>query len=141
MTIATARTKHRMDVFSQLPRPPFFDFASFAHIGRYMLSPGNRDCLLDPWIRPTGTRDGRYLGQQLNPASARRGWAGRTIANWNPHGTAIAYWEQERGGQTTAGQRRARLLIARLPARRPTQPARVRPTPDPAWAPRYEDLP
>jgi hypothetical protein len=141
VTMGTARTKHRMDVWSRLPRPPFLDFVAFAHVGRYMLSPGMRDCLLDPWVRPFGSRDRRYLGQQLNPGSFARGWTGRVLAQWRPDGTRIAFWEQTRLARTPPQRRRTRLVVVRLPARRPIRAPRGRPSPDPRWAPPYASRP
>lgn len=89
--------------------------------------------LIDRW----GDR-GDYVGQQLNAGPGRPGspsdpnWNARADPAWSPDGTNVVYWqalvtEPDCGGanplpcpvSTEPGGRRSRLMIARLPSRKP----------------------
>lgn len=89
--------------------------------------------LLDRW----GDR-GNYAGQQLNAGSGEPGspsdpnWNARADPAWSPDGTAVVYWQAlvnapDCGGanplpcpvSTEPGGRQSRLMIARLPDRKP----------------------
>lgn len=85
--------------------------------------------LIDRW----GDR-GDYRGQQLNagdgvPGSASDpNWNARADPAWSPDGTSVVYWQAlvappDCGGanpiSSAPGGRRTRLMVARLPDRRP----------------------
>ncbi|RZI76931.1 MAG: hypothetical protein EOP13_00115 [Pseudomonas sp.] len=95
--------------------------------------------LVDRW----GDR-GSYAGQQLNAGSGEPGspsdpnWNARADPAWSPDGTAVVYWQAlvtapACGGpnplpcpvSTEPGSRRTRLMIARLPSRKPLAPRRA----------------
>ncbi|MEJ5979296.1 hypothetical protein WG901_21765 [Novosphingobium sp. PS1R-30] len=95
--------------------------------------------LIDRW----GDRGG-YLGQQLNPGPGTPGsasdpnWNARADPAWSPDGTNVVYWQAlvtapACGGanplpcptSTEPGGRHSRLMIARLPDRKPLPLGRV----------------
>jgi hypothetical protein len=92
---------------------------------------------------------GAYQGQQLNAGDDAPGsisdpnWNGRADPRWSPDGTSVAYWQSlvtapACGGvnslpcppSTEPGERRTRLMIARLTSRTPTPAPVVAPISD-----------
>jgi len=111
---SSARGLDRMDVLTQLVRPPFLDAASFAAVGRISLF-NNRRCMNEAWLMDSsGQRDG-YAGQ---PVVLEDGWVIRSWS-WFADGTrALVFEESGSGGDTP--QRRIRIL--HFPTRSPQPP-------------------
>jgi hypothetical protein len=150
--LQSARTDERVEFLGLLPRPPYIDWSAFAlHFVAIAGAPGDglspggdpdeRDCYVDPWLLDRWFERGDYIGQRL--LRPEDGWVsieGNAGGfGWSPDGTRIALierrWRHGPVGQT-------RLRIATLANRLPIEPARVVPivpTPEPAWAIRYED--
>lgn len=87
---ASSRGLDRMDVFSQLPRPPFIEQAAFAQIGRFMLRT-NRGCLNDPWLTSRAGERGSYGGQPVN-LPLDRAWSPHPTYKASPDGTRVLFW-------------------------------------------------
>ena len=134
----SSRTRARMAPFSQLPRPPFIDFATYVLVGRFQLNDANRTCLLDPWLLSSSGEEGTYFGQPLSP-NLPRGWGNHGPGRWSPDGTKYVQWERSHRAARTPQDPDARIVIARLPARRPVEPPSDRSTPEPTWAVPRED--
>jgi hypothetical protein len=87
--------------------------------------------IAEPWLNSlSGERHGR-MGQPLVPGAVAGGWNSRANFSWKPDGTAIVYWQ--RGVEDTE---KTRVVVSRLPKRRPSKSPRVRPIRTPRWAPR-----
>lgn len=120
---ASPRGLDRMDVFSQLVRPPLVEMVAFPQIGRVGLW-NNRRCMNERWLMDRkGQRADGYGGQ---PIVVEDGWAIRAWS-WFPDGTR-ALVAQERipnEPEPSVPYERARLQILRFPARQPTTPLSV----------------
>jgi hypothetical protein len=125
----------RISPFSQLPRPPFIDFASFVQVGRYTLQTlAQKGCMQEPWLMGAKGQQGAYYGQPLN-ALISSGWRSSTIFGWNPDGRRIVFGEQRIPQVTDPSVRSRRLVVVKLPGEK-AQP--VRPPKHwvfPNWAP------
>lgn len=133
LSYASARGLHRMDVFTQLHRPPFLDVLTFGMLGRIALF-NNRRCMKERWLMDRGGQRGRYGGQ---PVVTEDGWVIRGW-RWFPDGRR-ALLEEERipnETQPTDPRRRIRLRIVRFPALRPAAPRPTVPI-DPAALARW----
>ena len=134
----SSRGRDRMAPFALLPRPPFIDFAVYTLTGRFALNKDNRHCLLSPWLVDSGGERGSYFGQPIDPVIPG-GFSSHGNGPFSSDGTKVAFWEFKPEAAATPEDPDSRLVVARLPARRPeplAQPAR---TPDPTWAiPRAE---
>ena len=153
LVISSGRTDNRVEFLGLLPRPPYIDWLAFsvhfvgvAGAPSDGLSPGadpiERDCYLDPWLLDRWLERGDYIGQRLlRPADGWQSAAGGF--DWSPDGTELLVRELGwRRLTPPGGTEPARLRIARLTNRAPIDPADVVPlvpTPEPAWAVRYED--
>ena len=82
-----------MAPFSQLPRPPFIDFATYVLVGRFQLNDENRTCLLDQWLVARSGEEGTYFGQPL-VSEVPRGWGTHGPGRWSPDGTKYILWER-----------------------------------------------
>lgn len=127
MVVGSARGSELLEAVSQLRRPAAIDlglsalpFAVFA----------NRNAeIAEPWVVDRrGERAGR-LGQPLAPGAIRRGWNSRPNFTWHPDGTAVVFWQYR-----VENEDRTRVVVARLPERRPRRGGRERPSPTPSWA-------
>jgi hypothetical protein len=153
VVMSSARTDNRLEFLGMLPRPPYIDWIAFSlHFVAIAGQPGDgispggnpneRDCYLDPWILDRWFERGDYIGQRLlKPAD---GWASAAGGfEWSPDGTKISVVEaQLRRLHPPPDTQAWRLRIASLPKRVPIAAADVVPlvpTPEPAWAIRYED--
>lgn len=122
LAYASPRGLDRMDVFSQLVRPPFLEVVSFVQIGRVGLW-NNRRCMNERWLMDRKGQRGSYGGQ---PIVVEDGWAIRSWS-WFPDGTR-ALVAQERipnEPEPSVPYDRARLQILRFPAREATTPLPV----------------
>lgn len=119
-TYSSARGLDRMDVFSQLVRPPFLDMVSFGQLGRVGLF-NNRRCMNEAWLMDFhGQRPGGYAGQ---PLITEDNWLARK-RQWFPDSRQLLLTEQllpNVAGSTPKG-RQMRLRIIRLPGA-PAAPA------------------
>ncbi|MBG0816496.1 hypothetical protein [Planomonospora sp. ID82291] len=122
LAYTSARGLDRMDVFTQLRRPPFIDMASFAQIGRVGLW-NNRRCMNERWLMDREGQRGTYGGQ---PVITEDAWAIRSWS-WYPDGTRALIAEEHVTPRTgTAGHRPdIRVRVLRLPSRTPTEPTPV----------------
>jgi len=119
---SSPRGLDRMDVFTQLVRPPFLEMVSFPAIGRVGLW-NNRRCMNERWLMDrAGQRDG-YAGQPIviEENWVIRGWS------WFPDGTRVLVAEERLPNEPLPSDpyQRARLRILRFPARQPTAPTPV----------------
>jgi hypothetical protein len=129
LVVGSARGTGLLETLSQVRRPTAIEtglsalpFAVFA---------SQTGGIAEPWIVARGAdRNGR-LGQPLAPGAAAAGWNSRPNFSWNPDGNAIVFWQFG-----TTDRERTRVVVARLPARRPQARARAQSTPSPRWAPR-----
>jgi hypothetical protein len=151
--LQSARTDERVEFLGLLPRPPYVDWIAFsvhfvgiAGAPSDGISPGTdpdeRDCYVDPWLLDRWFERGDYIGQRLlQPAEGWVSIEGNAGGfGWSPDGTRIALIE--RRWRDAPVPRPTRLRIATLTSRLPVDPAAVvsiAPTPEPAWALRYED--
>ena len=119
LAYASARGLDRMDVFTQLVRPPYLDAVTFPQIGRVGLW-NNRRCMNERWLMDRSGQRGSYAGQPVVTEDdwVIRGWS------WFPDGTRALVAEERLPNQIepTDPFARLRLRILRFPARRPTQP-------------------
>lgn len=112
---SSARGLDRMDVFTQLVRPPFLDMVAFGQVGRVGLF-GNRRCMNEAWLMDFGgQRANGYAGQ---PLLTQDNWLARR-RQWYPDSKRILLTEQllpnVADGVPTG--RQYRLRIVRLPGR------------------------
>ena len=124
-----------MPLFALMPRPPFIDFALFSWVGRYELNQVNRKCLLEPWLLDSDGERGTYFGQPVDPRPGT-GWDNRPLGQWSPDGTRILIWQARGNDDGTPEKPGARMVIADLPARKPTLTPVDNHTPVPDWAPK-----
>lgn len=129
----TSRGRDRMAPFALLPRPPFIDFAVYVLTGRFALNNVNRKCLLSPWLLDAGGERGGYFGQPID-TDVRPPFAAHGNGPFNADGTRIVFWEFNDAAAGTPQDPDARLVVARLPARRPRPVGRAPVTPYPSWA-------
>lgn len=112
-TYSSARGLDRMDVFTQLVRPPFIDMAAFGQIGRVGLF-NNRRCMNEAWLMGFGgQRQDGYGGQ---PLLTEDNWLARK-RQWYPDSKHILLTEQLLPN-VAAGVprgRQFRLRVVRLP--------------------------
>lgn len=89
-TYSSARGLDRMDVFTQLVRPPFLDMAAFSQVGRVGLW-NNRRCMNEAWLMDIhGQRADGYAGQ---PIITQDNWLARQ-RQWLPDGRHLLITEQ-----------------------------------------------
>lgn len=123
ITYSSARGLDRMDVFTQLVRPPFLDMVSFAQIGRVGLW-NNRRCMNEAWLMDIhGQRADGYGGQ---PLITEDNWLARQ-RQWLPDGRHLLLQEQllpnVAAGVPQGRQFRVRLVrLPMLPEQRPLPP-------------------
>ncbi|WP_149256970.1 carboxypeptidase-like regulatory domain-containing protein [Actinomadura sp. K4S16] len=122
LAYTSARGLDRMEVFTQLQRPPFIDMAAFAQIGRVGLW-NNRRCMNERWLMDRAGQRGTYGGQPIVTADD---WAIRSWA-WFPDGTRAVIAEEHvtstTGGKDDDPEIRVRTL--RFPTRKPVKPTPV----------------
>ena len=153
MVFMDGRVNDRMYFAGALPGvPPLIDMATASAI-QYLYNNGHRR-FFEPFVVsttiPSGAADRNiHDGFQLNGVSDANisdpVWNGRADPAWSPDGTSIVYWQAQvvqpacGTGQTTVpncpsskepGERRTRLMIARLTSRKPVRPAPVIPAKD-----------
>lgn len=133
---SSPRGLDRMDVFTQLVRPPYLEMAAFPAIGRVGLW-NNRRCMNERWLMDrAGQREG-YAGQPIviEENWVIRGWS------WFADGTRALVAEERLPNEPLPSEpyERARLRILRFPARAPTAPQPVVPLAgiDLSWAVPY----
>lgn len=119
---SSPRGLDRMDVFSQLVRPPLLEMVAFPAIGRVGLW-NNRRCMNERWLMDRkGQRHG-YAGQPIviEENWVLRGWS------WFPDGTRALVAEERLPNEPLPSDpyERARLRILHFPARTPTAPTPV----------------
>lgn len=125
----------RMSAFSQLPRPPFIDFASFVQVGRYMLQTiGTHGCMQEPWLMGAKGQQGAYYGQPLN-ALISPGWRSSTIFGWNPDGRSLVISEARSPQVTDPSVLSRRLVVVSLPGEKPQPVKSPKQWVFPEWAP------
>lgn len=119
LAYSSSRGLDRMDVFTQLVRPPYLEVVAFPQIGRVGLW-NNRRCMNERWLMDRGGQRGEYAGQ---PVVLEDGWVIRGWS-WFPDGTRALVAEERipNEPEPAVGYERARLRIVRLPARQPTTP-------------------
>ncbi|WP_182902249.1 hypothetical protein [Microbispora sp. H10830] len=122
ISYTSARGLDRMDVFTQLRRPPFIDMAAFAQIGRVGLW-NNRRCMNERWLMDREGQRGTYGGQ---PVVTEDGWGIRSWS-WLPDGTRALIAEEHVTAATgTPGHApEMRVRVLRFPARTPVTPTPV----------------
>jgi hypothetical protein len=112
---SSARGLDRMDVFTQLVRPPFLDMVAFGQLGRVGLF-GNRRCMNEAWLMDFGgQRRSGYAGQ---PLLTERNWLARR-RQWYPDSRTMLLTEQllpNVAGGVPEG-RQYRLRVVRLPGK------------------------
>lgn len=112
---SSARGLDRMDVFTQLVRPPYLDMTAFGQIGRVGLF-GNRRCMNEAWLMDFGgQRAGGYGGQ---PLLTQDNWLARR-RQWYPDSRTVLLTEQLLPN-VAAGVpegRQYRLRVVRLPGK------------------------
>lgn len=87
---SSARGLDRMDVFTQLVRPPFIDMVAFGQVGRVGLW-NNRRCMNEAWLMDiNGQRADGYAGQ---PIVTDDNWLARQ-RQWLPDGKHMLLTEQ-----------------------------------------------
>jgi hypothetical protein len=118
---SSARGLDRMDVFTQLVRPPLLDMASFGQVGRIALT-SNRRCMNEGWLmdRHFGQRRGGYGGQ---PAVLGTDWNLRSW-DWFDSGHRALTTEQRLPNRTQPADpaKRFRLRIVRVAGLPMTEP-------------------
>lgn len=118
---ASPRGLDRMDVVTQLVRPPFLDVVAFPVLGRISLF-NNRRCMNERWLmdRHIGQQRGGYAGQ---PVVTEDGWAIRSW-RWFPDSTRALIEEERIPNEKLPSdpRERIRIRILRFPARHPTAP-------------------
>ena len=129
----SSRTRERMAPFSLLPRPPFVDFPVYVLIGRFQLADQNRTCLLEPWLVPRSGEEGSYFGQPVY-FGGKKAWGSHGPSRWAPDGTKFVFWERTAKAERTPQDPDARVIVARLPARRAVPAEADTTTPTPMWA-------
>lgn len=119
LAYASPRGLDRMDVFSQLVRPPYLEMVSFPQLGRVGLW-NNRRCMNERWLMDREGQRGAYAGQ---PVVIEDDWAIRSWS-WFPDGTRALVGEQRLPNRPDppAVADRVRLTILRFPARTPSAP-------------------
>lgn len=119
LAYASARGLDRMDVFTELVRPPYIDAVTFPQIGRVGLW-NNRRCMNERWLMDRRGQRGSYAGQPVVTEDdwVIRGWS------WFPDGTRALVAEERLPNRVEPADPidRLRLRILRFPARRPTAP-------------------
>lgn len=133
---SSARGLDRMDVVTEVRRPPFLDVVTFGQIGRIGLF-NNRRCMNERWLWATdpGQQEGGYSGQ---PVVTEDGWLIRGW-RWTEGGTGAVVFEERipSEAEPAAPEQRTRIRELRFPARRPHR--RAAPVPladltDLSWA-------
>jgi len=119
LAYSSARGLDRMDVFSQLVRPPYIEMVSFPQIGRVGLW-NNRRCMNERWLMDRAGQRGTYAGQ---PIVTEDGWTIRAWS-WFPDGTRalVAEYRLPTEPEPVDPYARVRMRILRFPARVPTTP-------------------
>lgn len=119
LSYSSARGLDRMDVFTQLERPPFLDVVTFGALGRISLF-NNRRCMNERWLMDREGQRGTYGGQ---PVVTEDGWVIRGW-RWFEDGTRALIQEEripnEPEPQDPAA--RTRLRVIRFPERTATRP-------------------
>ncbi|WP_372788607.1 hypothetical protein [Paraconexibacter sp.] len=118
---SSSRGLDRMDVFTEVVRPPFIDNVTFGQIGRIGLF-NNRRCMNERWLWATdpGQQAGGYSGQ---PVVTEDGWLIRGW-RWTLDGTGAVLFEERipNEARPTEPSARSRIREIRFPARVPTRP-------------------
>jgi hypothetical protein len=144
LVVESDRGMHRVDrLGALLPVRDFIDDPESAIMAGYLVGAGGastdiaalRQCDLQPWLLPaSGDSGGNLMGQPLLPYSGGDVHAANNVSGypqWSPDGTEIALNTQS----YTTGRSAPYLLIAHLPARRPTQPMPIVSSAPGSWAP------
>lgn len=136
---SSARGLDRMDVVTEVVRPPFLDNVTFGQIGRIGLF-NNRRCMNERWLWATdpGQQRGGYSGQ---PVVTEDGWLIRGW-RWTEDGTGAVIFEERipSEAQPAAPAARTRIRELRFPGRKPRprpSPARLADLTDLRWAADY----
>lgn len=119
LSYASARGLDRMDVFTQLERPPFLDAVAFGALGRISLF-SNRRCMNERWLMDREGQRGTYGGQ---PVVTEDGWVIRGW-RWFEDGTRALITEERIPNEPEPRDpaARKRLRIIRFPERTPSAP-------------------
>lgn len=119
LSYASARGLDRMEVFTQLERPPFLDAVAFGALGRISLF-SNRRCMNERWLMDREGQRGTYGGQ---PVVTEDGWVIRGW-RWFEDGTRALITEERIPNEPEPRDpaARKRLRIIRFPERTPTAP-------------------
>lgn len=128
---SSARGLDRMDVFTQLVRPPLIDMVAFGQIGRVGLF-NNRRCMNEAWLMGFGGQRADGYGGQ--PLLTEDNWLARK-RQWYPDSRTLLLTEQllpNVAGGVPAG-RQYRLRIVRLPVPA-TDPLPVQDLDDVDWS-------
>lgn len=134
---SSARGLDRMDIFTQLVRPPLIDMVAFGQVGRVGLW-NNRRCMNEYWLMDRQGQRGTYAGQPVITEDNWniRGWS------WFPDGTRALLKEERIPNEPEPSdpEDRTRLRIIRFPARQPTDPQPIvdLDTLDLSWAVPYD---
>jgi hypothetical protein len=126
MVVGSGRGTGLLETVSQIRRPPIIEtgiqglpFAVFA----------TRNApIAEPWLVDENSERSGHLGQPLAPGAVADGWDSKPNFRWKPDGTSVVFWQQRIATEQT------RVVIARLPERRPRLPRPAAPTPLPRWA-------
>jgi hypothetical protein len=136
---SSPRGLDRMDVVTEVVRPPFIDNVTFGQIGRIGLF-NNRRCMNERWLWATdpGQQRGGYSGQ---PVVTEDGWLIRGW-RWTEDGTgAVIFEERIPSEPEPAGPAaRTRIRELRFPGRSPhpaVRAARLADVTDLGWAADY----
>jgi len=121
---SSARGLDRMNVFTQLIRPPFLDFVAFGQMGRVGLW-NNRRCMNEMWLMHAGygQHRGGYAGQ---PVVLDENWNIRRV-DWFEEGQRAMITETRLPNmvQPTDPAKRTKTMVVKMPALKPHDPPKT----------------
>ncbi|MGP3955642.1 hypothetical protein ACTWPT_06555 [Nonomuraea sp. 3N208] len=125
MVVGSGRGAGLLETVSQVRRPTLIE----AGLSSLPFSVFNQPQVAEPWLVDEFDARGDYLGQPLAPGAVAGGWNSRANFTWKPDGTAVIFGQQQIGGT------KSRVVLARLPQRKPGRAVTGPATPTPGWAP------